>query len=72
MNTLLRNKNIRQIKKVLRQDRDFSTGLSYANKKIREIEMSLVNATYNPTEDMIDKLQQIKGKTKLNFYKKYK
>ena len=31
--------------------------------------MKMVNATYNSTEDMINKLQQLKGQTKLNFYK---
>ena len=56
-------------KNVLRQDRDFSTRLNYANKKIREIWMNLVNTTYNSTEDMIDKLQQLKGKAKLKFHK---
>ena len=29
----------------------------------------MVNTTYNSTEDMINKLQQLKGKTKLKFYK---
>ena len=29
----------------------------------------MVNTTYNSTEDMIDKLQQLKGKVNLNFYK---
>ena len=29
----------------------------------------MVNTTYNSTQDMIDNLQQLKGKTKLNFYK---
>ena len=29
----------------------------------------MVNTTYKTTEDMIDKLQQLKGKTKLKFYK---
>ena len=29
----------------------------------------MVNTTYNSTEDMIDKLQSLKGKTKLKFYK---
>ena len=56
-------------KKVFRQERDFSTRLNYANKKIREIYINMVNTNYNTTEDMIDKLQQLKGKTKLNFYK---
>ena len=31
--------------------------------------MHMVNTKYNSTEDMIDKLQQIGGKTKLKFYK---
>ena len=53
----------------MRQDRDFSTRINYANKKIREIWINMVNTTNNSTEDMIDKLQQLKGKTKLNFYK---
>ena len=57
------------IKKVLRQDRVSSTRLNYANKKIREICMNIVNTTFNSTEEMINKLQQLKGKTKLKFYK---
>ena len=55
-------------KEVLRQDRDFSFRLNYAIKKIRELYCSMVNTKYNSTEDMINKLQQLKGKTKLNFY----
>ena len=31
--------------------------------------MKLVNITYNSTEDMINKLQEIKGKTKLKVKK---
>ena len=50
-------------KKVLGQDRDFSTRLNYANKKIRDIWMNVVNTNYNTTEDMINKLQELKGKT---------
>ena len=34
--------------------------------------MNMVNTTYNSTEDMNNKLQQLKGKTKLKFYKKSK
>ena len=30
--------------------------------------MNMVNNSYNTTEDMIDKLQLLKGKTKLKFY----
>ena len=64
------NKQRHQIdKKVLRQDRDFSIRLIYANKKIRDIWLNMVNTTYNSTEDVISKLQQLKGKTKLKFYK---
>ena len=64
------NKQKHQIdKKVLREDRDFSTRLNYANEKIREINISMVNTNYNSTEDMIDKLQELKGKKKLKFYK---
>ena len=60
------NKQKHQIdKKVLRQDHDISTRLNYANKKIREIWMNMVNSK----KDMIDKLQSVKGKTKLKFYK---
>ena len=39
-------------------------------KKVRKIWMKMVNTTYNSTEDLIDKLQQLKGKRKLKFYKK--
>ena len=64
------NKQKHQIdKSVLRQDRNFSTRLNYANKKIRDIWMNTVNTNYNSTEDMIIKLQSLKGKTKLKFYK---
>ena len=58
---------MRLIKKVLRQDRDFSTRLPKANKKIREIWMNMVNTTKNSTEDMINKTQELKGKAKLKF-----
>ena len=64
------NKQKHQIdKKVLRQDRDFSTKLNYAVKKIRESWMNMVNTTYNSTQDIINKLEQLIGKTKLKFYK---
>ena len=64
------NKQKHQIdKNVLRQDRDFSSRLNYANKKIREVYINMVNTTYNSTEDMINKLQSLKGKSKLKFYK---
>ena len=35
----------------------------------REIWINMVNTTYISTEDMIDKLEQLKRKTKLKFYK---
>ena len=56
-------------KNVLRQGRNFSTRLNYANKEIREIYENLVNTTYNSTEDMTNKLQQLKGKNKIKVYK---
>ena len=56
-------------KQVHRQDHDFSTRLNYANTKIREIYINMANTIYNTSEDMIDKLQSLKGKTKLKFYK---
>ena len=57
------NKQKRQIdEKVLRQERGLSNRLSYANKKIREIWMNMVNTTYNPTEDMINKVKKKKVK----------
>ena len=63
------NKQKHQIDKIVRrQDRDFSAMLNFANKKIREIFINMVNTKYNSTEDMIDKLKQLKGKTKLKFY----
>ena len=65
------NKQKHQIdKKFIRQDRDISTRLNYANKKIREIWMNMIITTYSSTEDMIIKLQELKGKTKLEVYKK--
>ena len=64
------NKQKHQIdRKVLIQDHTFSIRLPYANKKINEFWMNLVNTEYNSTEDMINKLQELKGKTKLKFYK---
>ena len=57
------------IKKVLRQERDFSTRLNCANKKVRDNWMNMFNGTYNSTEHMINKLQELKGKTKLKYFK---
>ena len=50
------NKQKHQIdKNIRRQDRDFSTRLNYATKKIRKIYINMVNTNYNSTEDMIKK-----------------
>ena len=54
-------------KQVRRQDYNFSTRLPYANKKIRELYVSMANT--NTTEDMIEKLQSLKGEAKIKFYK---
>ena len=56
-------------KNVLRQNQYFSTRLSNANRKVRDFWMNMVNLTYNSTEDTFNKLQKLKGKTKLKFYK---
>ena len=37
---------------------------------MREIWMSIINTTYNSIDDIVNKLQELKGKTKLKFYKK--
>ena len=64
------NKQKHQIvKKSRRQNLYFSTRLSYANKKIRETSINMVNTKYNSTEDMINNLQSLGGKIKLKFYK---
>ena len=65
------NKQKHQIdKQVLRQSHDFSTRLNFANKKIGDIWINMVNTNYKSTEHIINKLQQLKGKTKLKFFKK--
>ena len=56
-------------KKFLRQDQIFSTRLYYAKKNIREIWMNMIKTICKSTEDMIKKLQEVKNKTKWNFYK---
>ena len=64
------NKQKHQVdKKVLRQDQNFSTRLTYANKCIRQIWIKIVNTKFNSTEEMVNNLQQLKGKTKLKLYK---
>ena len=61
------NKQKHQInKKILRQDHDFSSRLNYSIKKIREIN---VNIAYLSLDNVIDKLQQLKGRIKRKFYK---
>ena len=57
-------------KEVPIQDHYFSTRLQYADTKKTEINYSMANTTYNSTQDMIINLQQLKGKTKLEFYEK--
>ena len=65
------NKQKPQIDKTIRrQDHYFSTRLPYANKKTRETYFSMVNTTDNSTQDMINKLQRLKGKTEVKFYQK--
>ena len=56
--------------KVRGQGDNFSTRLPYAFEKIRNIWMNIVKTTYNSTQDLIDKLQEVKFKTKI--LQKYK
>ena len=64
------NKQKHQIDKKNRgQDHNFSNTLPYAIRKIREIWINMVNTTNSSSEDMIDKLQSLKSKTQLQFYK---
>ena len=64
------NKHQHQIaEKVHGQDHFCSTRLNYANKEMKEIWMNMVNTTHRSTKDMINKLQQLKGKTKIKFCK---
>ena len=61
------NKQTHQIdEKIRRQDHDFSNRLYYAKTKIRDIYISIANS---PEDNVIDKLQLIKGRSKLKFYK---
>ena len=64
------NKQKYQIdKEVRRQDQYFSIRLPYVDKRIREIWMNRINTIFNTTEDTIKKLQSLKGKMKLKFFK---
>ena len=56
-------------KKILGQDHNFSTKLPYAKEKIWEIYYSMANSSTKWTDDMIDKLQNVKRKTKLKYHK---
>ena len=63
------NRNIRLIKNYSEKIIFFSTRLPYADKRIREIWMNMINTNNNTTEDIVDKLQGLKGKSKFKFYK---
>ena len=56
------NKQKHQIdKKVLRQDHDFSSRINYSIKNIRDIYINIANLSL---DNVIDKLQQLKGRIK--------
>ena len=59
----------RKDEKVLRQDKNFSTRLPYANEKIMEIYYSIVNIKSKTIEEMGDKIHILKSETKIKFYK---
>ena len=53
VNILSTIRNIREMKMFLRQDHYLSTRLPYAGKKIREVYYSMVNTTFNSSQDKI-------------------
>ena len=65
------NKQKHQIDKmVLGQDHNFSTRLRFADKNTRGKNFPLANIKYDTSQDMINKVEQLKGKTNLKFYQK--
>ena len=59
VNILLLNKKKQVDRKVLGQNKNFSTRLPYANKKIIDIYFSIVNMNFRRTEDMNNKLKHL-------------
>ena len=55
-------------RKVLRQDKNFSTRLPCANKKMTEFHFFMVNIKYKSADDMIKSLQQLKADSELKFH----
>ena len=63
---LLNKKQEHQVgRKVIRQDNCFSTRLTYACKKRRQLFYSIVIIKFETTEDMIKKLHIVKSQSKL-------
>ena len=58
-------------KKVFRQSKNFSTRLPYGEKKLKEIYDNMSQTKYKSYQEMIDKLQLLKGKTKLKYRQNY-
>ena len=59
-------------KKVFRQSKNFSKRLPYGEKKLKEIYHNMLSEKkYKSYQEMIDKLQLLKGKTKLKFRQNY-
>ena len=65
---LYKNKNIKSIKQIVKQNTNFSTRLPNANKKIRESSFSLLNIKFKAIEKRIEKLQKVKVKKKVKFH----
>ena len=61
LNIISTTYDIKLVKKVLGQEKHFCTRLPYVHKTIRERLFSMINTTYNSTEDIIDKLQRLKA-----------
>ena len=59
------------IKSILRQNKSFSTRLPFAKEKIRELKFSMVNKKPKTVEEMLNKSQNLKGKTKIKFHQDF-
>ena len=51
-------------KEVIRRDIKLSTRFYFANKKISEINFSMIKIKFKTTEEIVEKLQSFKSKTK--------
>ena len=72
-NYKIRHDSIRLVKWICYYDRSYYENINYYDMMASLLtclnEIPMVKATYISTEDMIKKLQELKGKTEIKFYK---